>query len=205
MLKGFALGMLMVFPLAAVGGQLSGGQVAKLIKDCTPAKQPKLIFALVKQETRGNPLAIEANKKALEDVNPADIEAAKKKLDKLAKKGVSVTVGLTQLPYDTLSVPLQKALNPCVNIGLGARRVMKLRALAEQIKGAQGRLNATALAWYDGKLDIGPMPEPRPRTKNKPVRLRGQRAPAPKWDVYRHGRGHDREQHKKRVFDAETN
>lgn len=124
-----------------------------LIAACAPAVAPETVIAIVRVESGGDPLALNANRPdGPKRLRADDIAEAVRLAQAEIAAGNSVDVGLMQINSRNLTrlrVTVAEAFNPCVNLQLGALILQGayMRAIKEHGEG-QSALRA-ALSHYN--------------------------------------------------------
>lgn len=130
-----------------------------LALQCAPNVSPVTIEAIIRVESKGNPLALNVNRVKVQPVMPKTApDVAKVAADWIAR-GFSVDLGLMQINSANLAklgLTIEQVLDPCVNIRAGAAILADGYARAKNLHGeGQTALQAALSAYNTGNFSYG--------------------------------------------------
>lgn len=130
-----------------------------LAVQCAPDVSPVTIEAIIRVESKGNPLALNVNRVKVQPVVPKTApEVAKVAADWIAR-GFSVDLGIMQINsanLPKLGLTIEQVLDPCTNIRAGAAILADGYARAKSLHGGgQTALQAALSAYNTGNFSFG--------------------------------------------------
>lgn len=130
-----------------------------LLQQCAPNVAPTTMLAIIKVESRGNPLAINVNGQKRLARQPASLNEAISWADWLISRGYSVDMGLTQVNSQhlkRLGLSAQTVFDPCLNVAAGGRILTENYTDASRKFGSgQAALRAAISAYNTGNHTTG--------------------------------------------------
>lgn len=131
----------------------------QLVAQCAPNIAPTTMLAIVRVESRGNPLALSVNGKQHLVRQPSSKNEAIAWTKWLINNGYSFDIGLTQVnsrQMQRLGLPPEVMFEPCNNLAVGARILTEYYAAAIKKYGAgQPALRAAISAYNSGNHTRG--------------------------------------------------
>lgn len=97
--------------------------LSSLINKCSYRVAPSTMYAIVKTESRGNPLAININGRVKLKYQPYTFDQAVKWADYLEAHGYNFDIGLTQVNIKNIhrfGFKAHDMLKPCINLRIGS-------------------------------------------------------------------------------------
>lgn len=126
--------------------------LAALIAACAPNVHPDTMAAVVRVESRGEPLALNVNKLSRQPAKPRSVEEAAATARRYIARGHSVDLGLAQINSKNLralGLSIEQVLDPCSNLRAGGRILSEAyRRAATAAAGEQEALRE-ALSTYN--------------------------------------------------------
>ncbi|MGI4951582.1 MAG: lytic transglycosylase domain-containing protein [Janthinobacterium lividum] len=126
---------------------------------CAANVSPVTLEAIVRVESKGNPLALYVNRYAGRQPHPGSIAEAASAAEGFIAQGYSVDIGLLQINSRNLaglSYTIEQALDPCTNIRGGAAILTANYADAARDRGeGQAALKAALSAYNTGSFFRG--------------------------------------------------
>ncbi|MGI4946534.1 MAG: lytic transglycosylase domain-containing protein [Janthinobacterium lividum] len=126
---------------------------------CAANVSPVTLEAIVRVESKGNPLALYVNHYASRQPHPSSIAEAASTAENFIAQGYSVDIGLLQINSSNLAglgYTIEQALDPCTNIRGGAAILTANYADAARDRGeGQAALKAALSAYNTGSFYRG--------------------------------------------------
>ena len=130
-----------------------------LLAQCAPNVAPTTMLAIIKVESRGNPLAINVNGQKRLARQPSSLNEAITWADWLISRGYSVDMGLTQVNSQhlkRLGLSARTVFDPCLNVAAGGRILTENYTDASHKFGVgQAALRAAISAYNTGNHTAG--------------------------------------------------
>lgn len=130
-----------------------------LAVQCAPDVSPVTIEAIIRVESKGNPLALNVNHAKVQPVIPMTAPEVSKVAADWIARGFSVDLGLMQINSANLAnlgLTIEQVLDPCVNIRAGAAILADGYARAKNLHGeGQTALQAALSAYNTGNFTSG--------------------------------------------------
>lgn len=150
-------GLALALPARAVG--VPTQEFETLAAQCAPAVHPMTLAAVVRHESRFNPLAIGVNGSPAVRVRAKSLEEAVSTAERLIAQGRSIDLGLGQINSVNLrwlGLSVREAFNPCRNLTAAARVLTEnyLR-YREDATSDQAALDAALSAYNTGSRTGG--------------------------------------------------
>jgi type IV secretion system protein VirB1 len=126
---------------------------------CAPGVSPVTVEAIIRVESKGNPLAINVNRVKVQPVVPKTAPGVARVAAEWIARGFSVDLGLMQINSANLSklgLTVEQVLDPCTNIKAGAAVLADGYERAKGVHGdGQKALQAALSAYNTGDLQKG--------------------------------------------------
>lgn len=110
--------------LSASAAAMAPADIDALIARCASSVHPSTLTAVVRVESRFNPLAIGVNGLPALRVRPQSVDAAVRTAERLIGQGRSIDLGLGQINsanLEWLGLSIRDAFDPCQNLAASAR------------------------------------------------------------------------------------